>query len=425
MANKEHLEQLKNGALLWNQWREDHPEVQPDLSGLSLSRTFYDIDEQDPDKIDLQGINLTKTNLQGATFTDIDLRSSKLMASNLEGASLSNVDLQSANLEDANLQEVVFTNSNLQKANFEDACLYKAKFWNGNIQDAHFWNVNLKRAVLSGANLKNTDFQGADLKNANLEDADLRGANLWHANLEEINLSNANLEQAILSETNFTRANLHRVNLRNADLGAANLEKADLLNADFRGANLARANFVDAHVTGVKYDRQAKYRGIRTAACYGSPRFKRFAQDQDFIEEFRSSTWDPFIKLRSFKACKKLKPLPLGSWGYWLWNISSDCGRSLSRWAILAVCIAVGFGYIYFSLGEQAFNINAYGDGHLSWSLESMIYYSVVIFSTLGFGDIAPKTVLAARWVMVEVAIGYIMLGGLISILADKIARRA
>ena len=54
-----------------------------------------------------------------------------------------------------------------------------------------------------------------------------------------------------------------------------------------------------------------------------------------------------------------------------------------------------------------------------------MIYYSVVTFTTLGFGDIVPKTPAAAWWVMTEVILGYIMLGGLISIFATKLSRRS
>ncbi len=49
----------------------------------------------------------------------------------------------------------------------------------------------------------------------------------------------------------------------------------------------------------------------------------------------------------------------------------------------------------------------------------------IVTFTTLGFGDVTPKTTKAALWVMAEVVVGYIMLGGLISILANKLARRS
>jgi hypothetical protein len=54
-----------------------------------------------------------------------------------------------------------------------------------------------------------------------------------------------------------------------------------------------------------------------------------------------------------------------------------------------------------------------------------MLYYSGVTFTTLGFGDINPRTELAAGLVMTEVTMGYIMLGGLISILANKLGRRS
>ncbi len=54
-----------------------------------------------------------------------------------------------------------------------------------------------------------------------------------------------------------------------------------------------------------------------------------------------------------------------------------------------------------------------------------MAYYSVVTFTTLGFGDVIPTTQVAAYWVMAEVILGYIMLGGLISIFANKVARQS
>ncbi len=76
---------------------------------------------------------------------------------------------------------------------------------------------------------------------------------------------------------------------------------------------------------------------------------------------------------------------------------------------------------MFAGLGEESFmvpNLDFY-------NFNTLIYYSVVTFTTLGFGDITPKTPEATRWVMAEVIIGYIMLGGLISIFATKVARRS
>ncbi|MGB5745962.1 MAG: pentapeptide repeat-containing protein [Desulfobacterales bacterium] len=44
--------------------------------------------------------------------------------------------------------------------------------------------------------------------------------------------------------------------------------------------------------------------------------------------------------------------------------------------------------------------------------------------ANLGFGDIIPKTTTAAMCVTVEVILGYVMLGGLITIFASKLSRR-
>ena len=36
MANEEHLRILKQGVDAWNEWRREHPDIQPDLSGANL-----------------------------------------------------------------------------------------------------------------------------------------------------------------------------------------------------------------------------------------------------------------------------------------------------------------------------------------------------------------------------------------------------
>ncbi|HUU27424.1 MAG TPA: pentapeptide repeat-containing protein [archaeon] len=292
------------------------------------------------------------------------------------------------------------TEIHLEEAHLENALLKRVNLTKAHLEEAHLKEANLLEAYLFKAHFEKAHLEKTNLKGANLLEANLLEANLEEANLEDARLLSASLENANLRWAHLEKAYLEMTNLIGANLEYANLEKVYLTWANLKSANLRNANFSQACVTDVKYNRWGRYRGIRVDSCYGSPRFKRFAQDQDFIEEFRSAWWR--------------KPI------YLLWLIFADCGRSFSLWAGWSIAFALGFAYKFFSLGPGAFEVIK-----LDWTLETMLYYSVVTFTTLGFGDIIPETAEAARWVMAEVILGYIMLGGLISIMATKLARRS
>jgi len=177
---------------------------------------------------------------------------------------------------------------------------------------------------------------------------------------------------------------------------------AELNNANLRGANVSGANFWDAklekaNLFWVRFDRSTNCKGM-SGDFSASPLFKRFVTDQQYLEEFEN---------RHFFV-------------YYLWLIFADCGRSILPWAAWSMAFATFFAYMFFGLGPGAFVVDS-----LPWSFETMLYYSVVTFTTLGFGDVTPVTNAAAWWVMAEVIAGYVMLGGLISIFANKLARRS
>jgi hypothetical protein len=111
---------------------------------------------------------------------------------------------------------------------------------------------------------------------------------------------------------------------------------------------------------------------------------------------------------------------------HFIWWLFADCGRSIFRWALWSILFAVLFAVIYhniYYLNDPTY----FNQTHIYKERPSLsfLYYSVVTFTTLGFGDIVPKPGWLQFWVMLEVILGYIMLGGLISILANKLARRS
>src|SRR5258708_32944157 len=83
MANQEHLNLLKQGVEIWNQWKERH-----------IWKPF-----------DLREAELFDADLRGADLSNADLSGADLRAANLSGADLSEANLSEANLSEANLSE--------------------------------------------------------------------------------------------------------------------------------------------------------------------------------------------------------------------------------------------------------------------------------------------------------------------------------
>lgn len=258
---------------------------------------------------------------------------------------------------------------------------------------------------LCGVNFRKTNLNRAVLSNVNIQEAEFQRASLDYANLRRSYLTNSRFSGASLCGTDLRQCQLWYADFQGASLLAADLSKSDLWCSDLRGACLSNANFESANVAEILFDsrfNQTNFQGIRVSTCFGSQMFKSFAQDQDYLEELRAS----------------------GGWGrfrFWIWWISADCGRSFVRWGLLSLGMAIAFGIVYYFMGAKHIKPEA----PLPFSLITMVYYSVVTFTTLGFGDVKPQTELAASIVMVEVMLGYVMLGGLVSIFANKVARRS
>jgi hypothetical protein len=102
---------------------------------------------------------------------------------------------------------------------------------------------------------------------------------------------------------------------------------------------------------------------------------------------------------------------------FFFWELTSHCGRSIGLWAFWSFLLAVIFGFLYRG--------HVYIDPHTANNWYTPFYFSVVTFTTLGFGDVKPADWIGQLWITLEVILGYVMLGGLISIFANKFARRS
>lgn len=307
MANPEHLEILNQGVEAWNKWREENPDIVPDLRGADLSAS-----------------NLEHINLNGTLLNKTNLSEARLNNSQGEGAIFTQTILSNAQINTSLFAKAQFTQAQMDKVQFKSA----------ELDEASFLDANLQNSNLSMASMKGAFFSGTDL----------------------------------------------------------------------RGASLIFATFDDATLHNLRYSRFGRYLGIKIDNNLGTHKFRRFAMDQSYIEEFRVGP---------------------KHWRFWLfympWLTLCDCGRNFFLWFGWCVAAAFGFALKYEAIGKEAFHL---ANG-LEWNFDTLVYYSTVTITTLGFGDVTPITAQAKHWVMAEVIIGYIMLGGLISIFSTKLTRRS
>jgi len=307
---------------------------------------------------------------------------------NFRGLSLAGENLKGLNLFGAD-----FSGADLSGADLSGARLFKA---------------HLVATVLIGAKLQGAELTGCDLTGANLEDANAREIGLGMANLSKAHLFNCNLARATLTKANLEKTDLRCANLRNARMREAALVGADLTGAVLCGINLSLSNLKnsifnnadmrEARLRGVTHYEKAEWIGvdIRDINFSGAYRLRRFIVDQNYLYEYKNiNTYSRIV--------------------YGIWLVTSDCGRSLLRWFVCIAVLSLLFAWFYTLVG-----IN-YGENP-NWI--APIYYSVVTLSTLGYGDILPITPIARLVALVEVMVGYVMLGGLLSIFANKMARR-
>lgn len=122
MANSEHLKLLNKGTGFWNKWRQEFPEIIPDLSETDFSRMpvmnykmvpnsplwYYDNapNRQSYAIADFRGKNLNNVNLQGVLFNGALLLATSFWNSNLKNADFENAILGGTLFVDTSLSEV-------------------------------------------------------------------------------------------------------------------------------------------------------------------------------------------------------------------------------------------------------------------------------------------------------------------------------
>ena len=205
-------------------------------------------------------------------------------------------------------------------------------------------------------------------------------------------------------------------------------------NATFLGtANFTAAQFVGvAAFRDIQYIPNTLFPLIKAKLRNEGHRATEFYLDSQHVDEVENPFFKQYVADQQYiRAFNQANPMLAR-----LWRWSSDYGRSLALWASWSILFVFLFTIAYrfpvpswmlAGLADFAPHFHQTTDAYSREPLTfwGCFYFSIVTFTTLGFGDVVPDNTAARFLVTLEVICGYVMLGGLISIFANKFASRS
>jgi len=396
-------------------------------------KTIATLQESRPDPAIRDQTNPGAELLGGAVLAGCEIRDSislfrvLFQGADLSGAYLTDADLQETDLSDANLTDAHLVFADLTNADLIGADLSGAYLYNSDLIGADLIGVDLSGAYLTDADLTNADLSGADLSGAtlprtDLSDADLRGADLTEATLYKADLRGADLTDADLADADLTDADLTDADLTDADLTNASLSNT-AASANLERANLTRTDLFDAHLRGAEF-----YAAVTTDTQIneGTEFGDHYVSDQGTIShaESQQARWCartveqvaednalPDTAREAFLTRKRLKRREArdeGKRGTWIHLTVSELlmgyGESFKRVLISAVVVIGTATLLYPWLGVRPTGEDSAKltypaltpDAPIQFATELVDtlltagYFSVLTFTTLGFGDLRP-----------------------------------
>jgi len=255
--------------------------------------------------------------------------------------------------------------------------------------------ADIKR-ILEEKHSRGEKLEGYMLKDAQLENAKLSKANLYNANFNKANLKNAHLYGADLSSASLFKAvldgaNLKEAKFKDADILGASLENAKLEFIDFgHGGEYTVKNETDGNALAKKGDiEQAKLKYFEAEEIYRT--IKLNLKTRGLAFEAGEYFFREMVMIR--------KQIPLYSFDrFWskLMSLSTGYGEKPHRIIGFSVASMAIFAVIAALIGMHHTSGHLYrlsSDASPSENLLVLydaLYYSVVTFTTLGYGDFTP-----------------------------------
>ena len=200
MANPSHMAILRQGADAWNQWRQVHPDIAPDLKGERIDAASFDND------VTGREFNFSNMTIEGVVFAKVSLRGVDFSYATLNHVSLISCDLSDAKFEFAQLRETTFAVCDgTRSMNFLGASATDCAFREFEVKEARFSAKEFRRVVFEAMSIVDGSFQNGHFLQCKFIDTSFRDCSLAWADL-----SGSLFEEVEFRQTDFFAANLSR-----------------------------------------------------------------------------------------------------------------------------------------------------------------------------------------------------------------------
>ncbi|RDZ50451.1 hypothetical protein C5C07_19200 [Haloferax sp. Atlit-4N] len=387
------------------------------------------------------GHGFTLSDFSGTTFSDIDFSGSGFEEASFDGCTIresvfNNCFLDNSDFVDASLFNVDIRQSTTQSTNFK----------NSSLDHVDFERTDIEGAIFSGAHLSDVDLSRvADSGNLYFDDARILSCDLSYCDLRNTWFNDSSCYLANFANSRFAGSDFSGSELQNCDFTMAHLRKVNFRNADILGCDLTGASLFDISLHNVR---------VSQGTSFGLPILHEQIADwnrySDGEVELRLSWWSdewpesiktpdgPRTALKALvtrsELCEKQydaaaqlyetiqqlqrrngitthlreyriqekhatrkAALAGGKWFSWLKleisRLTSLYAESYERVILTSVLLIFGFSLIYPIWGLKTANETVIYGSNLQLAIDTVVqslYFSIVTFTTLGYGDIQP-----------------------------------
>jgi len=431
-------------------------------------------------KADIRRCNFSGADLEGVKITGATISNSNMTNSNLRYANLQNSKLETVNFSGADLYKAVFQGAEISKVDFRGAKLNKIRLNSVDLSgmnlsgmefhNAHFEGTDLSNckltgadfsgAVFTGTTLTNVDFGGSDLSDvdftgAEIDNTHFGGTNLSGAEFYNVDLRTAGLGGTVLEDTKFTKSNLSGLdlsdlnlsgcdlqdaelsgtNLRNADLSKSKLEGAIFQSVDLRGTDLSDAQSYQVYMQSVRLDSDSNF---GNKCCYHKSDGKDIEAAirvyRDYQQVLRENSLPE--QVRKFKILEKNAKKEKAykeSKSEWLKagisNVIWMYGESWKRVLLTSTAIMAIYSVLFFFTGinqsstiPRSYSLLGFDIivPDMVFNLVLSSYFSIVTFTTLGYGDVKPNSIISMVLAGTEALFGGLLIAALVFVLGRR-----